>query len=167
MNPSKTVLAVLALFAPAIPARAQICGPDVKLSTRTVKEARDPASLSTLEVNPPADKAIVYVLRNSWGVTTWGFKQTRSPLSIDREWVGSGEANSYFVVAVEPGPHDFCSQTTNGSHLTLTLEAGKTYFLEQRIHVGLVGEQNELVQLDDREGRKSLAKRHRRIELQD
>ena len=100
---------------------AQLCGPDVKLSTKRVK------GKSPLETNPPADKALVYVLAPTY---EGGYLQMK--MSADRSWIGVNQYKSYFVAALSPGVHDFCSKMgDNATHLKLTLEAGKSYFLRQ------------------------------------
>jgi hypothetical protein len=106
------------------PMHAQICGPDVKHSAKTVK------GKSSLEVNPPADKALVWVLAPRASTS-----QTK--VSADRVWIGVNQVRTYFVVALNAGTHDFCSKSgPNVAHLKLTLEAGKSYFLEQRVAIG-------------------------------
>src|SRR5579859_5394893 len=61
----------------AIGASAQICGPDVKHSTK-LAEGKSP-----LETSPPPDKAVVYVLAPTEEA---GSKQMK--ISADRSWVG-------------------------------------------------------------------------------
>lgn len=114
-----TIIAIL-LFA-AGPARCQLCGPDVKHSTKRAN------GKSPLETNPPTDKALVYVLAPTY---EGGYLQMK--LSADRVWIGVNQYKSYFVSTLEPGEHDFCSKSgDNATHLKLTLEAGKSYFLRQ------------------------------------
>lgn len=111
----------------AVHAQPQICGPDVKHSTKRV-EGKSP-----LETNPPADKALVYVL----APLRHGGSPSQTKLSADRVWIGVNQYNTYFVAALEPGAHDFCSMSgPNMAHLKLTLEAGKSYFLIQHVAIG-------------------------------
>ena len=47
------------------------------------------------------------------------------------------QMGTYFVAALDPGTHDICSKSgPNLAHLKLTLEAGKSYFLEQHVVTG-------------------------------
>ncbi len=109
------------------PAHPQVCGPDVKHSTKRVE------GKSALEMNPPADKALVYVL-----APTWEGGSVQNKVSADRIWIGVNQYKSYFVVALEPGTHDFCTKSgQNANHLKLDLEAGKSYFLKQDTLVGM------------------------------
>jgi len=116
-----TTLLLASLILAAAPARGQLCGPDVKHSTKKV-EGKSP-----LETNPPGGKALVYVLSPTY---EGGYLQMK--VSADRVWIGVNQYKSYFVVALEPGAHDFCSKSgDNATHLKLTLEAGKSYYLRQ------------------------------------
>ncbi|MGH9775832.1 MAG: hypothetical protein ACRD50_12885 [Candidatus Acidiferrales bacterium] len=118
----------------AATARAQICGADVKHSTKRVK------SKSPLETNPPADKAVVYVFLVR-------ADHSQHKVSVDREWAGinkNGPGASYFVFAGEPGAHDVCSKGTIASHLMMNLEAGKTYYLQQVQRMNEIGWGDEL-----------------------
>src|SRR5579859_7559393 len=81
-------LLVLAM-AGASPMPAQICGPDVKHSTKAVENK------SPLETSPPADKALIYVLAPT---NEAGNKQMK--LAADRSWVGVNLRHTYFVTAL-------------------------------------------------------------------
>jgi hypothetical protein len=131
---------------------ASLCGPAVHHSTKRVK------TRSELEATPPADKALVYVVRPT---IAGGFVQTK--LSMDRKWVGVNQRNTYFVIAVDPGTHDFCSESENGSRLTLTIQAGKIYYLQQHIRMGTFKAQNELSQINEEEGQAALGKCDRMV----
>jgi hypothetical protein len=110
----------------SMPAKAQLCGPDVSHSTKRVKQK------SQLETEPPQDKAVVYVL-----APTYEAGYTQNKVSANRVWIGVNQYRSYFVVALPPGTHDFCSKSGgNVNHLTISVEAGKSYFLKQDTMVG-------------------------------
>ena len=114
-------IALLFVLLSASNAYAQLCGLDVEHSTKKV------SGKAAIELTPPTDKALLYVLTPTYAA---GFIQMKA--SIDREWVGVNQYKSYFVVAVTPGTHDLCSKSgDNTSHLELTVEAGKTYYVRQ------------------------------------
>lgn len=126
---------------------ALACGPaEVHHSVKTEK---------TLPPLPeqPQDKALIYVLRP----THYG-GSTQSKLAVDGKWVGVNRMMTYFYFALEPGPHYFCSQTENRSLLSLVVEPGKTYFLQQKIRMGMFKAQNDLQLLEEDEGKRGLAK---------
>lgn len=123
------------------------CGPsDVHQSVRTEK---GPQTLP----EQPADKALIYVIRPTH---LGALIQTK--LAVDTKWVGINRADNYFYFTLEPGTHYFCSQAENHSLLSLVVEAGKTYYLQQKIRMGIMKAQNDLQVLDAEEGKKGLAK---------
>jgi hypothetical protein len=74
--------------------------------------------------------------------------------------MGANRGNNYFFFSVEPGEHHFCSRSENRSLLTLHVEAGKTYYLQQKIDLGFWKARNEVVLLNEEEGKEGLAKCH-------
>jgi hypothetical protein len=145
--------AILLLSLDADAQTASLCGPAVHHSTKRLKQMR-----SVLEAAPPSDKALVYVVRPT---RMGGFVQTK--LSIDGKWVGINQRDTYFVIAVEPGSHNLCSESENGSRLTLSIEAGKTYYLQQHMRGGTFKATNELSQITEEEGKVALAKCERMV----
>lgn len=125
------------------------CGTtEVKYSAKTDKKQHPVPE-------PPADKALVFVIRP----TMWGNK-IQTKLAVDGQWVGTNRGDNYFFFTLEPGEHHFCSDSENRSLLSLKVEAGKTYYLQQKIKVGLWKARNKLVVLDEAEGKKGLAECH-------
>ena len=59
---------------------------------------------------------------------------------------------------LSPGNHTFISKAENTSELSLVLEAGKTYYFEQKVSMGFLKARNKLVRLEDAEGRERLLK---------
>jgi len=119
------------------------CGPsEVEHSVRTVM---DPQPLPV----QPADRALIYVIR-----PTHIGMLVQTKLSVDRKWVGVNRVNNYFYLTLEPGPHYFCTQEGDyRSLLSMVVEQGKTYYLQQRI-VSTA----DLQLLDEQEGKEGLAK---------
>lgn len=99
----------------------------------------------------PADKAMIYVLRP----TIIGYK-VNSKLAVDGNWMGVNRGKTYFFFPLEPGEHYFCSESENQDYLALTVEAGKTYFLQQKVEAGFWKARTNLVVMNDAEGRKKL-----------
>jgi hypothetical protein len=121
----KALLAFSALLLAGVPSRAQICGPDIKHSVQKFD------GKSPLELNPPADKALVYVIdMGSSG------QLLQKKVSADRNWIGVNVGhNNYFVVTMSPGSHVFCTRIGRNRNdfveRRLDLEAGKSYYLRQ------------------------------------
>jgi uncharacterized protein DUF2846 len=121
---------------------------DVKFDAETDKTAH-PAP------EPPEGKAMVFVIRP----TRQGGK-IQTKVAVDGEWKGANRGNNYLHFAVDPGQRFVCSKAENKSVLAFKAEAGKTYYLQQKIKMGLMKARNQVVLLTEEEGRKGLAKCH-------
>lgn len=127
------------------------CGPKEKemhYAERTDKH-RHPAA----EV--PAGKALVYVLRP----TMLGMA-IQTKLAVDGDWKGVNKGDSYFYFTLDPGERAFCSVAENHALLVATVEAGKTYYLQQHIEMGVMKARNEISFMPENEGAKKLEKLH-------
>ncbi|MGI8668758.1 MAG: DUF2846 domain-containing protein [Aridibacter sp.] len=96
---------------------------------------------------PPEDKALIYVLRP----TIIGFK-IHSKLAVDGEWKGVNRGRTYFYFTVEPGERYFCSESENQDYLKLNVEAGKTYYLQQKVEMGMWKARTNLVVMTEEKG---------------
>jgi len=103
----------------------------------------------------PADKALIYVVRP----TGMGGK-VQTKLAVNGRWVGINRGNNYFFFTLDPGEYALCSVAENKSVMSLKVEAGKTYYLQQKIAMGFMKARTKLVALDEAEGKKALAKTH-------
>jgi hypothetical protein len=121
---------------------------EVKYTARTDKQQHPMP-------DPSPDKAMIYVIRP----TMFGNK-VQTKLAVNGEWKGANRGDNYFYFELDPGEYSFCSQAENRSLLTLNVEAGKTYYLQQKIQVGFMKARNKLVALDSEEGKKGLTKCH-------
>jgi Protein of unknown function (DUF2846) len=104
---------------------------------------------------PSADKALVYVVRP----TGWGGK-VQTKLAVNGKWVGVNRGYNYFFFTLDPGEYAFCSVAENKSVMALKVEAGKTYYLQQKLTAGFMKARNKLVALDEAKGKEALAKTH-------
>ncbi len=90
------------------------CGPaSEKFSAGTDKSSHP-------EPQPIADKAVLVVVRP----TMLGNK-IQTKFAVDGKWVGANRGNNYFIVAVDPGLRQLCSQAENKAKTSLNAEAGK------------------------------------------
>ena len=99
----------------------------------------------------PADKAMIYVLRP----TMFGNK-IQSKLAVDGEWKGVNRGNNYFFFTVDPGERYFCSKSENQDYLKLNVEAGKTYYLQQKVEIGFMKARTNLVAMTEEKGKEKL-----------
>ena len=103
----------------------------------------------------PPDQAMIYVVRP----TMMGNK-IQTKLAVDGHWVGVNRGNNYFYFTLPPGTHYFCSQAENHSVLSLKVEAGKTYYLQQKVTMGFMKARNKLVEVEHDKGVEDVAKTH-------
>ncbi len=103
----------------------------------------------------PTDKALIYVLRP----TIFGMK-IHSKLAADGEWKGVNRGRTYFFFTLEPGEHYFCSESENQDYLKLNVEAGKTYYLQQKVELGVWKARTNLVVMTDEQGKDKLKDVH-------
>lgn len=101
------------------------------------------------------DKAVVVVIR-----PTMMGQKIQTKLAVDGKWIGVNRGDTYFFFTLDPGEHYFCSKAENESLLALKLDAGKTYYLQQKMKMGIWKARNQLVLLADNEGLNGLLKCH-------
>lgn len=127
------------------------CGPKDK----EVMYVADTDKKSHPQGTSTADTSLIYIIRS----TMYGNK-IQTKVAVDGEWKGVNRGNNYFFFALKPGTHYFCSKSENNSIAILTTDAGKTYYLAQTIHMGLMKARNDLIVIEDAEGAAELAKAH-------
>ncbi len=112
------------------------------------------SDLQQLKNQKPADgKALVYFVRpNAFGGAI-GFK-----VSCDGNHIGTTTGKRFIYTQLEPGTHSFLSKAENKAELYLEVEAGETYFIEQKVKMGIAIARNQLERLSDAEGRAALRK---------
>jgi hypothetical protein len=126
---------------------ARACGPDdIKFPTITDKTQHPTPA-------PPADKAILYVLRPS---NAGSRIQTR--FAVNGSWVGANYGTNYFFLALDPGEHFLCSQAEDRSALALTVQPGKAYYLQQTVTTGMMKSRSSLDIVSDQDGQEGLTK---------
>jgi hypothetical protein len=102
-------------------------------------------------------KALVYAVRPA----RVGFA-VKSFFLCDDEILGINKGRSYFFAQVAPGKHVFWSKAENVDALELTVEAGKTYYLQQHVQMGFGRARTKLEVLDEKEGKAALDKCNKR-----
>jgi len=102
-------------------------------------------------LKPPEGKALVYVVRPA----SLGLAVSMEVKCDDRS-VGTTGGKRFVYTVVEPGEHLIRSKAENWSEVKLSAEAGKTYFLEQKVRMGFLAARNTLVLLEEAEGRQKL-----------
>ena len=125
------------------------CGPEgAQLAHHTEKNPQP------LPEQPPPDKGLIYVIRNG---SVFGIA-VQARLAMDGKWVGVNRVSNYFYIEASPGPHYFCAEAnTNRGLLSLVIEKGATYYLQQKLSMGGM----DLDLIDAEKGKKCVAKYHR------
>ena len=133
-------LLTIALLLAATGLRAEVlpdaCGkPDVQF---TVKKADGAAPAAATN---PGQATVIFMESVNHGAGLFTTPTLR--LGLDGDWAGAVRGNTYVTLALTPGEHHFCAAWQ--SHFSslrktvevmpLTVEAGKSYFVEFKIHI--------------------------------
>lgn len=97
------------------------------------------------------DKALVYIVRPSSLGTSVKMK-----VYANDKYVGSTGGSRFLYAILDPGKYVFRSEAENDSEVIIKAEASKIYYIEQEVNMGLFLARNELVLLDEKEGRIAL-----------
>lgn len=104
------------------------------------------------KLQPPEGKALVYIIRNkSMGMVT------KLHLDIDRKVIGQTKGKQFLYTFLEPGSHLIVSRGENVSELPIKLEAGKTYFIQQKPKMGLFSIRSKLTRMEEEEAKRYLS----------
>jgi hypothetical protein len=137
------VLACAAVAAPPAPAAGDSAD-DGDYVTFTAAGARGTEA---------ADMALVYVVRP----TSIGFA-IKSFFFVDETIAGINRGSSYFFVLAKPGERVFWSKSENVDALRLTVEAGRTYYIQQHVRMGGFRARTKLEVLEEAAGVEALEK---------
>lgn len=106
------------------------------------------------ELTAPADKALVYVVLPTNLV---GYAD-KMKVRCNGKYLGATGGKRFIYAILDPGSYVFVSEAENKSELAIVLEAGKTYYLEQKVKMGILKARNSLERLSDTEGKEKLSK---------
>ena len=104
------------------------------------------------KITPPDGKALIYIVRRP----AYFASLAEFAVSMDRQMIGHTQAQRFLYTFSEPGTRTFIGHAENKSSLSLEVEAGKTYYIEQKIRPGIVYPRNKLKVLDEKKGIKKL-----------
>lgn len=97
---------------------------------------------------PPADKAGVYIYRNS----SFG-GALKKTVFVDGESIGETGPKTYFYTLLEPGERKLSTQSEFGENdLVLQAQAGKNHYVRQYIKMGVIVGGAGLELVDEEEG---------------
>lgn len=110
-------------------------------------------TMADSKLKPPPGKSLVYIVRSS----PKGFA-VEIGVEMDGKVIGSNGGKQFLYTYAEPGKHIFLGLGENLFELPIILEAGKTYFIEQKLKAGLWQPRTKLIRIDNVIGRTKLLK---------
>ena len=134
--------------------RTTFLGAVLALAACSTAKIEDPAEQERLRnLTAPADMALVYFVRPA----AVGAAISMS-VTCDGSPIGATNGKRYIFAYVKPGKREFVSKAENKDELLIELEAGKTYYFEQEVKMGILYARNRLSRLEDADGKRKLAK---------
>jgi len=122
-------------------------------TVRTLPEAEakitGAVALSTLDV--PEGQSLVYVIRPS--IAGYAINM---PVTINDVRMGSTHGKRFLYAFVTPGKHILRGMAENEHELTLTTKPGQTYFVKQKVKMGILYARNKMVLLEKTDGIKKI-----------
>lgn len=101
---------------------------------------------------PASQSAGLYIYRDS--MLGAALKKT---LYLDGQVIGETASKTYFYKEVAPGKHTISTESEFGNNdVSLDTEAGKNYYVNQQIKMGVVTGGAKLVMVDDEVGKKGV-----------
>lgn len=103
--------------------------------------------------SPHSNRALIFIYRNG----DEGLRETVLPMlvtvSVNGITLGQTAAKTFFRLNVKPGNYTITSLAEKVATLNLTVEAGKTYYVQQEITTWLWSPRSLLQQVDENKGR--------------
>ena len=100
---------------------------------------------------PSEENALVYIIRST------GFGSAiKMNISCNGKIIGATGAKQFIYNLIPPGHYTFASLAENTHELPLEIEAGKTYFIQQKVTWGVIQARTELVRVSPNEGKTKL-----------
>jgi hypothetical protein len=103
-------------------------------------------------------KAMVYVVRPSAVGTLVRFNVFVDNTKEDSLEAGFNRGAQHFWFTVAPGPHKLLSVAENTADMEIDFKADSVYYVRQDAKMGIVMARNNLVQIDEVEGKYNLKK---------
>ncbi len=107
--------------------------------------------MSEQQMLPPEGKALVYIIRSA----KFGYK-TEFKVFRDGLLLGRTKGLIFIPEILDPGTYSYACDKTN--EIFLSVEAGKTYFLQQKVQPSGLSGRSSFKILDESLGREELTK---------
>lgn len=118
----------------------------------TPEKMRADVSEYQLPKLPEAGKAIVYIVRPSFG----GFAVRFNVFVDDKEpesEMGYTRGGQYIYFNLIPGDHEILSKAENWAEINVSAKEGDIIFIQQNVSFGMMMARNKVFQLKDDEGK--------------
>ncbi len=116
-----------------------------------VQKATMEADAEAKTLSTPDSTALVYVVRPNFLGTAIRFK-----VYCDGKYIGTTGGQRFIYTYQKPGNHIFLSKAENSSELSIELNAGNVYYIEQIPQMGIIMARNKLQLLDELSGKEKL-----------
>lgn len=128
-----------------------LCSCMVIASCASAPKVSKEDSYSAKILVPQEGKALVYIIRS----TTTGFAVAMN-VTCNNKIVGATKGRQFIHFNLTPGNYVLASHAENKHELPLIIEAGKTYFIEQKVKMGWVRARTELIKVSEQVGRNKM-----------
>lgn len=121
-------------------------------SMNSVKPMSADIDSKVKNLQPPSDKALVYVVRPTYLGKPFG-----GEITANGEYVGTTQGGIYVYAVLNPDTYTFeVTGHDNKSQVEVSFEAGKTYYIHQGVYPGIFKGITKLRLVSDEEGKKAL-----------
>lgn len=104
-------------------------------------------------LEPPEGKSLLYVYRPSVAGAV-----IPMPVICDERMIGSTRGKTFIYAYIAPGKHTITAEAERPATLEIETEAGKTYYIRQKVKMGIAMARTDLELVDEAEGRNKLNK---------
>lgn len=107
-----------------------------------------PADLQAKKFETLPDRAAIYIVR-----TAAGFNQDGATLLLDDTVTITTYPGTYYRWEVAPGRHHIAGYASDSGNISLSVEAGRIYFVQQWVSFGMIGPRSRFSQVPPDQGR--------------
>ena len=107
-----------------------------------------PADIQARKFEVPAGRGVIYIVRDEGG-----FNQDGATLSLDDTMMITTYPGTYYRWEVAPGQHRIAGYASDSGNISLHVEAGRIYFVQQWVAFGMLGPRSRFSQVPPDQGR--------------
>ena len=107
-----------------------------------------PADLQAKKFETVPDRAVIYVVRGAAG-----FNQEGATLLLDDTVMITTYPGTYYRWVVAPGSHRVAGYASDSGTISVNVEQGRIYFVQQWVSFGMLGPRSRFSQVPQNEGR--------------